>query len=64
MTIQKSIMVNRPPETSFKVFCGKMSEWWPGGFGGKDAKVFLEGRVGGRFFTNAVPTERNIKSAK
>jgi uncharacterized protein YndB with AHSA1/START domain len=50
MTIRKSITVNCAPETSFKVFCEHMSEWWPGGFGGKDAKVFLEGRVGGRFY--------------
>jgi uncharacterized protein YndB with AHSA1/START domain len=50
MTIRKSITVNCSPETSFKVFCDDMHEWWPGGFGGKDAKVFLEGRVGGRFY--------------
>ena len=50
MTIRKSIIVNCSPETSFKVFCDDMSQWWPGGFGGKDAKVFLDGRVGGRFF--------------
>ena len=50
MTIRKSIKVNCSPETSFKVFCEDMSEWWPGGFGGKDAKLYLEGRVGGRFY--------------
>jgi len=50
MTIRKSIRVERSPEISFKVFCENMSEWWPGGFGGKDAKPFLEGRVGGRFY--------------
>jgi uncharacterized protein YndB with AHSA1/START domain len=50
MTIRKSIQVNRSPEISFRVFCEQMSEWWPGGFGGKDAKLFLEGRVGGRFY--------------
>lgn len=50
MTIRKSIIVNRSPEISFRVFCEEMSQWWPGGFGGKDAKPFLETRVGGRFY--------------
>jgi uncharacterized protein YndB with AHSA1/START domain len=50
MTIRKSIKLNCSPETSFKAFCEDMSEWWPGGFGGKDAKPVLEGRVGGRFY--------------
>ena len=50
MTIRKSIRVERAPEISFRVFCEQISEWWPGGFGGKDAKVFMEGRVGGRFY--------------
>jgi uncharacterized protein YndB with AHSA1/START domain len=50
MTIRKSIKVERSPEIAFRVFCEEMSEWWPGGFGGKDAKPFLEGRVGGRFY--------------
>jgi uncharacterized protein YndB with AHSA1/START domain len=26
-----------------------MSQWWPGGFG-KDTKVFIEGRIGGRYY--------------
>jgi len=50
MTIRKSIRVERAPEISFRVFCEHISEWWPGSFGGKDAKVFMEGRVGGRFY--------------
>jgi uncharacterized protein YndB with AHSA1/START domain len=50
MIIRKSIWVARPPETSFKVFCEEMSQWWPGGFGGRDARVFLEQEVGGRFY--------------
>ena len=50
MTIRKSIRVERSPEISFRVFCEHISEWWPGGFGGKDAKLFMEGRVGGRFY--------------
>jgi uncharacterized protein YndB with AHSA1/START domain len=50
MTIRKSIWIGRSPEISFKVFWEDIGEWWPGGFGGKDAKLFLEGRVGGRFY--------------
>ncbi len=50
MTIRKSIRVARPPEVSFKVFCEDITEWWPGGFGGKDCKLFLEREVGGRFY--------------
>jgi len=35
MTIRKSSFVARPPEFSFKVFCGEMAQRWPGGFGGR-----------------------------
>lgn len=49
MTIRKSIWVARSPETSFKVFCEDIGEWWPGGFGGKDSKLSLAREVGGRF---------------
>ena len=58
MTIRKSIKIERSPEISFKVFCEEMSQWWPGGFGGKESKPFLEGRVGGRLF------ERNPEGAE
>jgi|SRR6516162_6942921 uncharacterized protein YndB with AHSA1/START domain len=50
MTIRKSIWLARSPEISFKVFCEEMTTWWPGGFGGKDTKLFLETKVGGRFY--------------
>ena len=50
MTISKSIRVERSPEVSFKVFTEEIGEWWPGGFGGKDARLHLERRVGGRFY--------------
>ena len=50
MTIRKSIWIGRSPETSFKVFCEEMTEWWPGGFGGKDSIPRLEPMVGGRFY--------------
>ena len=49
MTIRKSIRVERPPETSFRLFCEEMSQWWPGGFG-KNSKVYIEGCLGGRYY--------------
>lgn len=61
MTIRKSIRVERSPEIAFKVFCEEMSQWWPGGFGGKDSRPTIEGRVGGRFFErNGDGTEIDI----
>jgi uncharacterized protein YndB with AHSA1/START domain len=50
MTIRKSIQIERPPEVCFRVFCEEMSQWWPGGFGGKDSKPRIEPRLGGRFY--------------
>jgi uncharacterized protein YndB with AHSA1/START domain len=50
MTIRKSIWVARSPEISFKVFCEDIGKWWPGGFGGKECKLFLERALGGRFY--------------
>src|SRR5215813_3581370 len=50
MTIRKSIFVARQPEVSFRVFCEEITQWWPGGFGGKDAKLYLDREVGGRFY--------------
>ncbi len=53
MTIRKSIRVERSPEVSFRAFCEEIGQWWPKGpsFGGKDLKdMFIEGRVGGRFY--------------
>jgi uncharacterized protein YndB with AHSA1/START domain len=55
MTIRKSIKVERPPQIAFKVFCEEIGKWWPlkqgFSFGRERAKdIFIEGRVGGRFF--------------
>jgi uncharacterized protein YndB with AHSA1/START domain len=49
-TIRKSIWVEPSPERAFQVFCQGITEWWPGGFGGKESKLFLEREVGGRFY--------------
>ncbi len=55
MTIRKSIRVERSPEVVFRVFTEEIGKWWPlkegFSFGGEKAKdIFIEGRVGGRFF--------------
>lgn len=50
MIIRKSIQVAQSPEVSFKVFCEDMDKWWPAGFSGPGSKVFLECRVGGRYY--------------
>jgi uncharacterized protein YndB with AHSA1/START domain len=50
MTIRKSVWVARPPEVSFKLFCEDIGQWWPGGFGGQDSRICLEGQLGGRFY--------------
>ena len=50
MTIRKSIWIGCSPETSFRVFCEDMADWWPGGFGGEDSRMFLEREVGGRLY--------------
>ena len=55
MTISKSIFVKRPVEAAFRHFTADIGRWWPlkegVSFGGERAhQVFIEGRVGGRFF--------------
>src|SRR5271168_5401316 len=55
MTIRKAIRVERSPEVVFRVFTEEIGKWWPlkegFSFGGEKAKdIFIEGRVGGRFF--------------
>jgi uncharacterized protein YndB with AHSA1/START domain len=57
MTIRKSILVERSPEISFRLFCEEIGRWWPKGpsFGGKElADMFIEGRIGGRFYERYV----------
>jgi uncharacterized protein YndB with AHSA1/START domain len=55
MTIRKAIRVERSPEVVFRVFTQEIGKWWPlkegFSFGGDKAKdIFIEERVGGRFF--------------
>lgn len=62
MTIQKSIFVKRPLEAAFRHFTADIGRWWPlkegMSFGGERAhELFMEGRVGGRFFERYVDGE-------
>jgi uncharacterized protein YndB with AHSA1/START domain len=55
MTIKKSVHVKRPIERTFQLFTEGIGKWWPlrEGFSfdtQRAADIFLEGRVGGRFF--------------
>jgi glutathione S-transferase len=49
MTIRRSIWLKRSPETSFKVFCEDIGDWWPRGFA-EGSRLFLDRQVGGRLF--------------
>jgi uncharacterized protein YndB with AHSA1/START domain len=55
VTIEKSIFVKRPLEAAFRHFTADIGKWWPLKegltFGGDRAhQIFIEPRVGGRFF--------------
>jgi glutathione S-transferase len=55
MKITKSIFVRRPVDAAFRHFTAEIGRWWPlkEGFshGGERAnEIFIEGRVGGRFY--------------
>ncbi len=55
MTVKKSIHVQRPVEKTFRLFTDGIGKWWPlkegFSFDSKRAgDIFIEGRVGGRFF--------------
>jgi uncharacterized protein YndB with AHSA1/START domain len=56
MVISKSVHVRRLPEDTFRLFVDQMGTWWPLHTGKytynaeKAQDVFLEARVGGRFY--------------
>jgi uncharacterized protein YndB with AHSA1/START domain len=56
--IHESVVVDCSPEDAFAYFTTRMGEWWPldkASYGGDRAKdIFLEPRVGGRFFERFV----------
>src|SRR5438309_10681208 len=56
VTVRESITVGRPVEDAFRLFTAAIGDWWPlkgtnFSYGGDRAdKIFLEARVGGRFY--------------
>jgi len=51
--ISKSIIVRRSVDTAFRIWTENISLWWPRGHsisGQPDAEIFIEGRIGGRFY--------------
>ncbi|MFI5266139.1 MAG: SRPBCC domain-containing protein [Chloroflexota bacterium] len=56
MIISKSVQIKRSPEDAFRLFVDEMGKWWPlhtgkYSYGGDRAQdVFLEARLGGRFY--------------
>lgn len=54
VAVHESVRVDCPVEVAFDLFTTRMGEWWPldlASYGGNRAKdIFLEPRVGGRFF--------------
>ena len=58
LKVQKTVTVNAPVETAFKVFAEQIGRWWPlesHHIGAKPAvTAILEPRVGGRWFERAV----------
>jgi uncharacterized protein YndB with AHSA1/START domain len=65
VTISKSIFVKRPVAAAFKHFTADIGRWWPlkEGFsrgGERSNEIFLEGRVGGRFFERYADGEESV----
>lgn len=54
--ITKSIVVEQGLERTFRVWTEQIRQWWPAGHsisGDPATQVFIEGRVGGRFYERA-----------
>ena len=53
-SLELSVVVKAPVVEAFELFTSRMGEWWPldvASYGGDRAReIFLEPRVGGRFF--------------
>ncbi len=60
LSVRRTITVEAPKERAFTVFTEEIGAWWPlkegfsfhAGRGAKD--IFIEGRVGGRFYERFV----------
>jgi uncharacterized protein YndB with AHSA1/START domain len=54
--VTKSIVVDLDPARAFQVWTEHISAWWPSGHslsGDPRTQVFIEGKVGGRFYERA-----------
>jgi uncharacterized protein YndB with AHSA1/START domain len=55
-SVKKSIIVNQAAERTFQLWTEQIRAWWPAGHslsGDPQTQVFIEGRVGGRFYERA-----------
>lgn len=65
MKLTKSIFVARPLEAAFRHFTADLGRWWPlkEGFsrgGERASEIFLECRVGGRFYERFTDGEESV----
>ena len=59
MIVRETVRVDAPPHAAFELFTAGIGRWWPlhEGFSygeGRAADIFLEARVGGRFYERFV----------
>ena len=55
-SVKKSIIVKQEVERTFRLWTEQIRAWWPAGHslsGDPQTQVFIEGRVGGRFYERA-----------
>lgn len=55
-SVKKFIIVNQGAEQTFRLWTEQIRAWWPAGHslsGDPQTQVFIEGRVGGRFYERA-----------
>jgi uncharacterized protein YndB with AHSA1/START domain len=61
VAVTESVDVDCSPEEAFDLFTSRMGDWWPldvASYGGDRAReIFLEPRVGGRFFERFVEAD-------
>ena len=55
-SVKKSIIVKQAVDRTFRLWTEQIRVWWPAGHslsGDPQTQVFIEGRVGGRFYERA-----------
>lgn len=55
-SVKKSIIVKQVAERTFRLWTEQIRAWWPAGHslsGDPQTQVFIEGRIGGRFYERA-----------